>query len=405
MAKTEEEYLVDDLSGTEHWREVQQDVGILGDSDAIRQLIETIEQVAPTDISVLITGESGTGKELVGRAIHLRSRRRDEPLITVNCGAIPEGILESELFGHEKGSFTGAVGPRKGYFELADKGSIFLDEIGELPLHIQVKLLRVLEEREFMRVGGTTLHQVDVRFIAATNKDLEIEVRKGNFRQDLYYRLNAMHIHVPALRERREDIPILVKRFAADFCRENLIEFEGFTDSAMNLMKNYHWPGNIRELRNLVEKVIVLERGRLVDDLTLRKYLKLYETPDQNLPVPMNKPPEEMEREFLLRALLEIKSEIAQLRELLMMRMPPRYSLIPWQGEPHAEYHVHDGAQPSSEEKPTPSVADMEKEMIKAALLKTGGNKRKAAKMLGLSERTLYRKIDRYNLRPKDDEK
>lgn len=386
----------------EHWREVQEDVGILGDSEPIRQLLETIEQVAPTDISVLITGESGTGKELVARAIHLRSRRRDEPLITVNCGAIPEGILESELFGHEKGSFTGAVGPRKGYFELADKGSIFLDEIGELPLSIQVKLLRVLEEREFMRVGGTTLHKVNVRFITATNKNLEREVRKGHFRQDLFYRLNAMHIQVPALRERREDIPILVKKFAADFCRDNLIEFEGYTESALKLMQSYNWPGNIRELRNTVEKVIVLEQGRRVTDLTLRRYISFYDAHDSSLPVHVNKPPEEVEREFLLRALLEIKSEIAQLRELLMSRMTPRYSLAPWTPSSH-DAGFGQVASAGNPQKP-PSVAEMEREMIKAALIKTGGNKRKAAKMLGLSERTLYRKINRYNLRPADDD-
>ena len=403
MAKSDE-ILLNNFANQDNWRAVQQDVGILGDSDAIRQMLETIDQVAPTDISVLITGESGTGKELAAKAVHLRSRRRDEPLITVNCGAIPEGILESELFGHEKGSFTGAVGPRKGYFELADNGSIFLDEIGELPLSIQVKLLRVLEEREFMRVGGTTLHQVNVRFIAATNKKLEDEVRKGNFRQDLFYRLNAMHIQVPRLRERREDVPILAKRFSGNFCRENLIEFAGFTDSAMNMMKNYHWPGNIRELRNLVEKVIVLEQGRLIDDLSLRKYINPYQSSESTLPVPVNKPADEVEREFLLRALLEIKSEIAQLRELMLSRITPRYSLSPWNQDAASDVFDNRSAGPENHSARTPSVSEMEKEMIKSVLLKTGGNKRKAAKILGLSERTLYRKINRYNLRPYDDE-
>jgi len=394
-----EEIVLNGLSVEENWRMVQRDVGLLGNSEAMRQLIETIEQIAPTDISVLITGESGTGKELVAKAIHLRSRRRDEPLITVNCGAIPEGILESELFGHEKGSFTGAVGPRKGYFELADKGSILLDEIGELPSSIQVKLLRVLEEREFMRVGGATLHKVDVRFIAATNKDLEKGVRDGHFRQDLYYRLNAMHIKVPSLRERREDIPVLVKKFSADFCRENLIEFSGFSQSAMNMLKNYPWPGNIRELKNLVEKVIVLERGHLVDELALQKYLKTYDR-QENLPVPLNKPQEEVEREFLLRALLEIKSEIAQLRELILSRPLPHYSLGPWR----EDYSQNSQSANGKNGEPVPSVAEMEKEMIKQTLIKTGGNKRKAAKLLGLSERTLYRRINAYHLRPDDDD-
>ncbi len=388
--------LINGYSESEHWREVQQDVGILGDSEKIRQLIETIEQVAPTDISVLISGESGTGKELIARAVHKRSRRRDQPLITVNCGAIPEGILESELFGHEKGSFTGAAGQRKGYFELAHKGSIFLDEIGELPLSIQVKLLRVLEEREFMRVGGTTLQSVDIRFIAATNRNLEEEVHKGAFRQDLYYRLNAIHIKAPSLRERREDIVVLAKKFAADFCRSNLIEFQGFTDSAFHLMEEYAWPGNVRELRNLVEKVIVLERGQRIDDRILGKYINVYND-FKNLPVPLDKPKDELERELLLRVLLEIKSEIAQLRELVMAGVPQRYSLNPWRGDlPNHYASAPDG---QSRDAAPESVSDMEREMIKVTLIKTGGNKRKAAKLLGLSERTLYRKINKYGLR------
>jgi len=393
--------LINHYAGDDNWRDVQRDVGILGSSEPVHRLIETIEQVAPTNISVLISGESGTGKELIARAVHKRSNRRDQPLITVNCGAIPEGILESELFGHEKGSFTGAAGQRKGYFELAHKGSIFLDEIGELPLSIQVKLLRVLEEREFMRVGGSTLQSVDVRFIAATNRDLEKEVRNGSFRQDLYYRLNAVHITAPSLRERREDVVILAKRFAADFSRQNLIEFEGFSDDAFHLMQDYSWPGNVRELRNLVEKVIVLERGRRIDDRVLKKYLKIYDDFDKSLPVPMDKPKSELESELLLRVLLEIKSEIAQLRELVLAGVPQRYSLNPWggnlgNGRTASGYGMENGSSPES-------VSDMEKEMIKATLLKTRGNKRKAARVLGLSERTLYRKINKYGLRDDED--
>ncbi len=397
LAKVEKAFFRE-LPQGESWRQVQRDVGILGISDSVRQVIETIEQVAPTDISVLITGESGTGKELVAKAIHLRSRRRDKPLITVNCGAIPEGILESELFGHEKGSFTGAIGPRKGYFELADTGSIFLDEIGDLPMPTQVKLLRVLEEREFMRVGGTTLRQVDVRFIAASNKNLEAEVRKESFRVDLYYRLNAIHIHVPSLRERRQDVPLLVNKFAADFCQQNLIDFEGFTDDALHLLQEYSWPGNIRELRNLVEKVIVLERGRKIDSRVLQKYISGFDHLDKNLPVPINKPREEVEREFLLRALLDIKTEIAQLRELLLSRNIPRYSLGPWREEIPGRYYEN-VASGIHERMPPNSVAEMEKDLIRATLVKTGGNKRKTAKLLGLSERTLYRRINQYQLK------
>ncbi len=385
-----------DFLPNSRWLEVQQEVGILGRSDAIRRLLETIEQVAPTDISVLITGESGTGKELVARAIHTRSRRSLNPLITVNCGAIPEGIIESELFGHEKGSFTGAIGPRKGYFELADKGSIFLDEIGELPLTTQVKLLRVLESREFMRVGGVTSVQTDVRFIAATNKQLEEEVRRGNFREDLFYRLNAVHIRVPALRERSEDIPILVKKFTRDFIRENHIEFAGFSDSALAAMSHARWPGNIRELRNLVEKVIVLERGAFVDEAAVRRYLNISNPMDPALPVPLSRGREESERDLLLRVLLEIKSEIAQLRELLLRRQAAPYHLAPWQEDLAGEY-LEPALPPVEGERS--SVAEMERELIQNALLKYGSNKRKAARALGLSERTLYRKINKYGLK------
>ncbi len=380
------------------WRQIQKESGIIGDSNAIRQLIETIDQVADTDISVLITGESGTGKELVAKAIHQNSTRQQAPFITVNCGAIPEGIIESELFGHEKGSFTGATNVRKGYFELADKGSIFLDEIGDLPIPTQVKLLRVLENLEFMRVGGTETLQVDVRFITATNKNLQKEVKKGHFREDLYFRLNAMHIHVPALRQRKEDIPLLVKKFAADFCRENHIEFQGFTDDAFSLFKDYHWPGNIRELKNLVEKIIVLERGNEIGENRLQKYLRSASEENKNLPVPLDKPKEEVEREFLLRVLLEIKGEIAQLRDLLLSAEGPRFRYNALPEVTPAEY-IEDIENSVKEEGSEKSVSEMEKQLIQDTLIKTKGNKRQAAKLLGLSERTLYRKIKRYGLR------
>ena len=376
------------------WRQVQDDVGILGDSEPIRQLLETIEQVAPTDISVLITGESGTGKELAAKAIHLRSKRRNEPLITVNCGAIPEGILESELFGHEKGSFTGAASQRKGYFELADNGSIFLDEIGELPTSIQVKLLRVLEEREFMRVGGSTMHKVNIRFITATNKDLAEQVNAGYFRQDLYYRLNAVHIRIPSLRERQDDVVPLAQKFAREFCSENHIQFEGFTNSALETMKHYSWPGNIRELKNLVEKIIVLEKGRKIDDYTLNKHLTESGEPNRNMPVLLNKSREDLDQELLLRALLEIKSEIAQLREMLLTGYSQQRTLSAWRDELPDDYYARSN---------TESISDMEKELIDQALAKTNGNKRKAAKILGMSERTLYRKINKYGLRNEQD--
>ena len=237
---------------------LQKQSGIIGTSDKIRQVMELIAQVAPVDISVLITGESGTGKEVMAKAIHKVSRYANKPMVIVNCGAIPEGIIESELFGHKKGSFTGASDDRKGYFEEAHKGTIFLDEIGETPLQTQVKLLRVLESGEFMRVGEAKTRYTDVRIIAATNKDLGGLVKKGDFRQDLYFRLKTVTLNVPALRNRLEDISPLVERFALEFTRSNDILYRGFMPDAVRLLKQYDWPGNVRELRNLVERVSIL---------------------------------------------------------------------------------------------------------------------------------------------------
>ena len=238
--------------------------GIVGNSNAISEVLEMVTQVGPVDISVLITGESGTGKEMVAKAIHSVSKRSRESLLTVNCGAIPSGIIESELFGHKKGAYTGAVEDRKGYFESADKGSLLLDEIGETPLETQVKLLRVLETGEFIRVGDSTTRYTDVRVIAATNKDLEEQTKKGKFRQDLFYRLKTVSIHLPALRHRIEDLGLLVERFALEFTRNNDIVYRGFVPEAIKLMKRYNWPGNVRELKNFVESLIVMEKGERI---------------------------------------------------------------------------------------------------------------------------------------------
>jgi transcriptional regulator with GAF, ATPase, and Fis domain len=246
---------------------------LIGRSESFQQLVESVRQVAPTSITVLITGESGTGKEIIARAIHELSPRRAKPLITVNCGAIPEGILESELFGHEKGSFTGAVDMRRGYFELADGGTLFLDEIGEMPLTTQVKLLRALDTKEFMRVGGNRIQHVDVRVIAATNRDLELAVQRSEFRKDLFFRLNAVKIHILPLRERRPDIHPLVEYFAEEVGRQNAIRFQGFTEEAIHILEAHSWPGNIRELRHVIERAIILERGQTIDGLVMKKHI------------------------------------------------------------------------------------------------------------------------------------
>ncbi|MFQ5648546.1 MAG: sigma-54 interaction domain-containing protein [bacterium] len=376
--------------------------GIIGQSQAIQQILLTIRQVAPTDISVLIVGESGTGKELVANAIHQQSQRGQQPLVVVNCGAIPEGILESELFGHEKGAFTGAIGARKGYFELADSGTIFLDEIGEMPSATQVKLLRVLEGKEFMRVGGSKMQKVDVRVIAATNKDLERAVQSGEFRDDLFYRLNAVHIRIPPLRERRDDIALLVRKFSHAFVRESHVEFQGFNETALRMLEKHDWPGNIRELKNTIESMIVLEKGRRIDELAISRYLRPPQHIERNLPVPTHRSTEQVEREFIYRALLDLKSEIAKLREDLFQviysdRSPKS---LPYYSEviPRPQEAVEDNEITDAFDMDGKTLEDIERHMINRALESFGGSKRKAAKSLGISERTLYRKIKEYAL-------
>ncbi len=374
------------------------EIGLVGNSPEILQILETVQQVAATDITVLIHGESGTGKELIAHAIHGVSKRADKPFVVVNAGAIPEGIIESELFGHEKGAFTGAIGARKGYFESADSGTLFLDEVGEMPLAAQVKFLRILEGKDFIRVGGSSARAVDVRLIAATNRDLRESVDQGNFRQDLFYRLNAIRIRIPPLRERGQDIPLLVKKFVTDFCRQNKIEFEGFSDSAMRVMQEYHWPGNVRELKNFVEMLIVLERGRRIDEATLLRHLPRKNEFSRPLPVPTNRSSEEVEREFIYRALVDLKNEIAQLRELIvgkyispLRRLKPGY-------EDGALVHEVNSGEVTKVEDSFESIEGMQKRLIHDALERTRGNRRKAAKLLKISERTLYRKIKEYDL-------
>ncbi len=371
----------------------QREYDIIGTSVEIQEIIDVIQQVAPTDITVLITGESGTGKEVIAKTIHRVSRRQNRPMISVNAGAIPEGIIESELFGHEKGAYTGAADTRKGYFELADEGTIFLDEIGELPLATQVKFLRVLENGEYMRVGSGTVRKVNIRIIAATNKDLEAEVRHGNFRADLFFRLRSVNIRIPPLRERRDDIPLFVEEFARQITQKNNIAFGGFTDDAVNLLKNYHWPGNVRELRNVIESILIIERGKRIDAFDVRKYLRdLREEQNRNLPVPLNRTSEQAERELIIRALLEMKNDIMDIKHLLSEQrqgapvMQSQYSETPIDTENRI-----------NGERFVP-IDEMERRMIVSALERFEGNRRLAAKALNISERTLYRKIHEYGL-------
>lgn len=372
--------------------------GILGESVEIKEIVDVLQQVAPTDITVLITGESGSGKEVIARAIHASSTRSLKAMISVNAGAIPEGIIESELFGHEKGSFTGAGESRKGYFEHADGGTILLDEIGELPIGTQVKFLRVLENGEFMRVGSGTTKKVDVRIIAATNKDLESEVRQGNFRPDLFYRLRSINIRIPPLREHREDIPIFFKEFSRQIAEKNGITFTGITPEAMDLLKAYHWPGNVRELRNVIESMLVIERGKMIEVADIRKYLK--NLPDdghgRNLPVYTHKTPEQAEREIIYRALLEVKSDIMDIKNYLTQRPSQSVVVDPAAYSRYVETPINTENHITGDH--FLPLEEMERRMILTALERFEGNRRLASKALNISERTLYRKIKEYQL-------
>jgi DNA-binding NtrC family response regulator len=395
---------------------LQKQSGIIGTSAGIRQVLEMITQVAPVDISVLITGESGTGKEVVAKAIHQFSKRNNENLVVVNCGAIPEGIIESELFGHKKGSFTGAGEDRKGYFEQANKGTIFLDEIGEAPLETQVKLLRVLESGEFMRVGEATTRRTDVRVIAATNKNLSELVQNGNFRQDLYFRLKTVSIKIPSLRDRVEDINTFIERFSLEFTRSNDIRYRGFMPDAIRLMKQYEWPGNVRELKHFVEKVLVLEKGeRITADAVKRELTDvLHEESSFNpaLPVLISQSSDKAEIDLILRQLFMLKQDTELIQKLLVsgsvtqpantvfpeidsvdqgLKIPQRSMEIVEEGY----LFIRDEAIGDI------MIKDLEREAIKRTLKFFNNNRRKTARSLGMSERTLYRKIEEFGIEPK----
>jgi DNA-binding NtrC family response regulator len=378
-----------------------------------------VEQMAPVSSTVLIEGESGTGKELVARALRARSPRRNKPFIAVNVGALPETLLESELFGHEKGAFTGAAERRLGRFELADQGTLFLDEIGEIPQATQVKLLRVLEEREFTRVGGAATIEVDVRVIAATNRPLREHVEEGSFRTDLYYRLNVLNIYLPPLRERRSDIPLLVRRFIRDLSQQHDRPFPGLSAEAMAMLVEYDWPGNVRELRNLVESMVVLSHGREIGPEDLPRQIREGGNA-RFLPVRTGPVVQGTERadgrelEFILRSLLELKLQVEDLRRRIddgpATVGGPRGGFI---GEVPAPGRFVDAGVPAvtgigpRDETPPPNVVsiapgtkmtEVERAVIEAALKETRGNRRRAAELLGIGERTLYRKIKEYRL-------
>jgi transcriptional regulator with PAS, ATPase and Fis domain len=370
-------------------KDFQRRHGIVGNSLELREVVETIMQVAPTDITVLITGESGTGKEVIAKAIHAASVRRTRRFVAVNCGAIPEGILESELFGHEKGAFTGAVETRKGYFEMADGGTIFLDEIGDTPISTQVKLLRVLESGEYMRVGSAEPRHVDVRVIAATNKSLEDEVRSKRFRKDLYFRLRSVNIRIPPLRSRRSDIQLLVRHFMqneSSDTRESIL----LTDDGMDALVRHSWPGNVRELKNIVESISVLERGNVVDERTVSKYLHTEDEPDlRSLPVHLGKSPDQAERELIFRMLVEMRGDMLQLRELIeTLREKPIPQLPP----------AEELRGTASIDLDSMTLQSMEELLINHTLKRFNGNRRLAAEALDISQRTLYRKIKDYGL-------
>ncbi len=460
--------------------QLQKKYGIIGESPVLKQALDKVVQVAPTEITVLLNGETGVGKDVTARVIHDLSKRSANNLVIVNCGAIPEGIIESELFGHEKGSFTGAHESRMGYFEQADGGTIFLDEVVDTPKNVQVKLLRILESGEFFRVGSSKLRKVDVRVIAASNKDMWKSVEKGEFREDLFYRLNTVNIAIPPLRERNEDILLIFRKFVSDFAKKYDSVFRGMSDEARRLLLSYRWPGNIRELRNVAEQLVVLEKSRFVDEEVLRKYLKGRQklgSPD-NLPMLFGQDDDQRESfqashnndmRLIYQALLDMKSDMSDMKRMMgtlfynsfrggnvpkplpspaqygykedsrakpddpsemMVGMAP-YSDIDYDdesGDPEESTESGDMAETENTSQPgvqshgdapagadslnddqrevmelfdaedLPSLEDVEKFLIERALKKYHGNRRKAARVLGMSERTLYRKIDQYEL-------
>ncbi len=380
---------------------VKQRFGIIGSSEALNRALEVSLRVATTDLSVLITGESGVGKEFFPQIIHMYSSRKHGNYIAVNCGAIPEGTIDSELFGHEKGAFTGASEARKGYFEVANGGTIFLDEVAELPLQTQVRLLRVLQSGEFIRVGSSKSQKTNVRVVAATNIDLRAAIGAGRFREDLYYRLNTVPIHVPPLRERGGDISLLFRRFAIDIATQYQMPPIGLTPDALQVLERYYWPGNVRQLKNVAEQISAVEERRDIDSQTLQKYLPDYRPNQLPMVVPPagSSPAGATERDILYKLLFDLRGEVSELKTMIsgLGLEPPAIKAaaggyVPVQlHAPLPEDIEATEEEPEAEEPKTKAQA--ERERILRALQRNNGKRKEAAKELFISERTLYRKI------------
>ena len=407
-------------------QQVKQRFGIIGNSPLLNRSLEVAMQVAPTDISVLVMGESGTGKEIIPKVIHHLSARKHGEYIAVNCGAIPEGTIDSELFGHEKGSFTGASGSRQGYFEVANNGTIFLDEVAELPMQTQVRLLRVLETGEFIRVGSSKAIKTNVRVVAATNENMQKAISSGKFREDLFYRLSTVPIQLPALRKRKEDIHLIFRKFAHDFAEKYRMPAIKLTEAAVEILQDYPWPGNIRQLKDLVEQLSVIETEREIDDFILSGYMPII---TEKMPSVIGEEKDSFsERELMYKFLFDMKKDLTELKKLVLdviaqggnsplsteqntvinrlyqevnetIDSPSR--LLPVAKDKDAEFAYDksiDSFEQHEEIEESLSLEDREKELIQKALEKHRGKRKYAAGELGISERTLYRKIKEYNL-------
>lgn len=410
-------------------QDIKNRFGIIGNSPLLNRAINIATQVAPTDISVLITGESGSGKEVFSQIIHQLSPRKHGAFIAVNCGAIPEGTIDSELFGHEKGSFTGAHEARKGYFEVADGGTIFLDEVAELPTGTQARLLRILESGEYIRVGSSKVQKTDVRIVAATNVDVYDAVQKGKFREDLYYRLNTVPLRIPALHERKEDIHLLFRKFIADFTDKYKSPNVQLTEEAQELLANYKWPGNVRQLKNIAEQIAVLEKDRTLTPEALQGYLPQESKSNMLMRIAPEHKDDFSERDLLYKVLFDMKKDMGELKKLVLKMV--QSGISPTTFDDHSPYinqlyreiespnadkyspstltihHPTDDNEKEEEvstaeevEEPEESLSliDQESDLIKRALKKHKGKRKLAAQELGISERTLYRKIKDLNL-------